>query len=440
MSTSGEYRSPLVDRYLNPEISRVWSEEMRMRLLSGLWTKNHNAYMKAAGMPGLVIEDPLTGKDTDEVGALIARAKEIELDTKHELVALLKALQETLPDIRSYMLHTGLTSSDVLDQCTLIQTIWSLAYLFDCLKETAFDIVMKARAGYYDIPLVGRTHLQPAEPTTLLHRFALFIRELVDWMYMTDGTFHRLIPYLGLMSGSVGTYGNIVTAMVALNVQPLHSEDTRPKSQTLPRYLELYTAHSLEQLAACLHKLAFDFRLEAGYGSLVEKGAETRVGSSAMPYKKNPIRAEKIDSLCRHTHHLCSNAWDNAAWQGLERTLDDSANRRMFLPEAFLTMAEAVYETKGLISDFENIQGTDPAEWYDLWSKSRGKSWVEARMSAGKDTDNAPPFLDNLAYSIDQDKRLMNYYVTMKWPGGDLQYLDLTSPLGLLNEFRWDSP
>lgn len=438
MSTHG-YSSPLAERYLNREMSYAWSEEMRMRLLSALWVRNHNNYMMRAGMPGLTKDDPCISLGSEGIAALIERAKEIERETKHELVAILNALQEAMPENRSYMLHTGLTSSDVLDQCTLMQTIWSTAYLFDKLKAAAWDMVMKGRAGTYNVFLIGRTHLQPAEPTTLLHRLTLFTREIVDWLFMADAAFHRLIPYLGLMSGPVGTYGNITAAWQGLGLSTGPDiDDLRAKSQTLPRYLETITAGTLDLLAASLHKLAFDFRLEAGYGTITETAASSRVGSSAMPYKKNPIRAEKINSLCRHVHHLCGNAWDNAAWQGLERTLDDSANRRMWIPEAFLTMAEVVFETMGLLADLENSEEMDPEQWYDIWSQSRTKSWTEAQKAAGKNNPDLPSFINSLDISIQHDKQLMDAYVTMKWPGGDLQYFDLSSPMGLLKDFRWD--
>lgn len=438
MSTHG-YSSPLTERYLDREMSYVWSEEMRMRLLSALWVRNHNKYMVNTGMPGLIIDDPCMRLGSEGIAALIDRAKEIEKETKHELVALLNALQETMPDTHSYMLHTGLTSSDVLDQCTLMQTLWSTAYLFDKLKAAAWDMVMKGRAGTYDIFLIGRTHLQPAEPTTLLHRLTLFTREIVDWLFMADAMFHRLIPYLGLMSGPVGTYGNITAAWQGLGISTGQEiENLRAKSQTLPRYLETMVAGVLDMLSASLHKLAFDFRLEAGFGTITETAASSRVGSSSMPYKKNPIKAEKINSLCRHAHHLCGNAWDNAAWQGLERTLDDSANRRMFLPEVFMTLTEAVKETIGLLIDLENSKETDPEKWYDIWSQSRAKSWTEAQKAAIENSPDMPNFMNSLDISINHDKKLMDAYVTMKWPGGDLQYLDLSSPMGLLKKFRWD--
>jgi adenylosuccinate lyase len=420
-------------------MSEAWSDEMKLRLLSAIWTKNHNQYAKAAGMAGLVINDPLAGMEEAYVAATMNRAKEIEKTTGHDLVAMLAAIKELLPEDGHYLLHTGLTSSDVLDQTTLLQTIWSTAYLVNELKAKVFELVMAAKAGRYDVLIMGRTHLQPAEPTTLLHRITLFSREIVDWMYMAETMFHRLIPYMGLMSGSVGTYANIVYTMQGLDVERFDIFDLRAKTQTLPRYLELFVAGTIDLLAAALHKVAFDFRLEASYGNITEADAEKRVGSSAMPYKKNPIRAEKINSLCRHAHHLVGNAWDNAAWQGLDRTLDDSANRRMWIPEAFLTMAEAVWETGLLIDDLSRIKETDPMSWQEVWTKSRLKSWTEARQAVNLPTDFPPPFeTDRLERSIQHDKLLMDAYVNLKWPCGSLQYLCLTSPFTLLNEFRWD--
>ncbi len=224
--------------------------------------------------------------------------------------------------------------------------------------------------------LMGRTHLQPAEPTTLLHRFLLYIQDLTNWLDQASKTIKELSRYRGLLSGSVGNYLNELTALNAFaKVPPFVISDRRLKSQTLPRYLDLQVANLLDQLAAIIHKAAFDYRLESGFGNTYESEAENRIGSSAMPYKRNPINAEALNSLCRHVHHLCGNAWDNAAWQGLDRTLDDSANRRAWLPEAFIATSEILEKAKTLFHDYEMIGGTDPSDWDKLWIQAREKAF-----------------------------------------------------------------
>lgn len=407
------YNSPLNSRYYDEQMNIAWSTSSHYRTIVRIWMNNHNKFMEMNGMPGLKIESPLDSLNNEEMDELVAKVAAREKETGHELVALLQVVQELMEGENNrlynahHLLHTGLTSSDVQDQSVLLKTIWSLTRIMKRVRDIVRYLSRRADAGNLDVYLVGRTHLQPAEPTTLLHRLTILAQELMDWLASADLTLMQLLSYTGLLSGSVGTYENTKAAMIGLGFdRELVPNDERAKSQTLPRSLDLAVAQALDRLASILHKQAFDYRLESGFGQVYDRAAKDRVGSSAMPYKKNPIRAEKINSLTRHIHSLCATAWDNASWQGLERTLDDSANRRMWLPESFLTMAHVVTQFDSLLVDYIRIEETDPESWRSVWEQSRVQSAKEAtaygtKHQAGFDFDG------DLKISIEQDKRIM---------------------------------
>lgn len=372
------YNSPFSYRYGTKTMREAWSQVQRYRLLSGIWTKHQNRLAELGSIPLAKFPDPAKSKSDEQVEELILKAREAEKEVGHEIVAYLSVYSKHAPVGVPIMAHAGLTSSDVDDQAVLTQILFSLCYLYYEVRSLILNQLGATRfKGSERKWLMGRTHLQPAEPTTLLHRFLLYIQDLTNWLNQADLIIKELSKYRGLMSGSVGNYLNEIVAVKAFANSPsiFPIKDKRAKSQTLPRYLELQVANLLDQLAAILHKAAFDYRLESGFGNTYEGEAENRIGSSAMPYKRNPINAESINSLCRHVHHLCNNAWDNMAWQGLERTLDDSANRRAWLPEAFIAMSEILERAKILFKDYEMIESIDPYDWNKLWIQAREKAF-----------------------------------------------------------------
>lgn len=366
------YSSPFSDRYGTEAMQGAWSRAERLRLMFGIWTIHHNEMAEVGSLPLAKITDPTTTMDEEQIEGLVREVDELEKEVGHDIVAALRVFSRYAPPGVPVLAHVGLTSSDVLDQAVLAQTMFSIYQIYCTVRTLTRGVLAKAPVGDSKVWLVGRTHLQPAEPTTLLHRLLLYVQDLSNWLHQTEKLITELDHYRGLMSGSVGNYRNETFAIAGFEKpRRFIHQDTRLKSQTLPRFLDLQVASQLDQLAAILHKIAFDYRLESGFGNTYEKAAESRVGSSAMPYKRNPINAECIDSLCRHIHHLCGNAWDNAAWQGLDRTLDDSANRRAWLPEAFIATSETVKRAFILFDDYLTIENTEPREWDHLWLQAR---------------------------------------------------------------------
>lgn len=408
------YSSPFSDRYGTGTMREAWSRQQRVALLFSLWTNHHNQMAEDGGIPLAKIVDPIIYLTEEKLDALIGEIDELEKEVGHDIVANLRVFANHVPEGTSVLAHAGLTSSDILDQAVLAQTLFSLFKVYQSVRELTADLCALEHRGEDKKWLVGRTHLQPAEPTTLLHRFLLYIQDLLTWVHQAEKAITELDRYRGLMSGSVGNYRNEVFAMTGFEgrPKPIH-RDKRLKSQTLPRYLDLMVASLLDQLAAILHKAAFDYRLESGFGNTYEGASTRRVGSSAMPYKKNPINAECINSLARHIHHLCGNAWDNAAWQGLDRTLDDSANRRAWLPEAFIATSEIVQRSFILFRDYTNIESTNPEEWEHLWEQSRETAFNVVNRAAvqyGQEEDN--PFFDGVdeRYADVMDEQLLNRF------------------------------
>lgn len=369
------YSSPFSDRYGTETMRGAWSRAERLRVMSAIWTRHHNKLADLGNLPLAKTADPYTKLTDEEMEKIVAQVDAMEKITGHDVVAMLKVYEDHLPIGISSMAHAGLTSSDVLDQAILMQTLFSFYDTWRGVRGLVSKLCLAKNADTKW--LMGRTHLQPAEPTTLQHRFLLYAQDLAAWLDQGEIVIEELDRYRGVMSGSVGNYANEVYALGAFTHHPFPGDkDRRAKSQTLPRSLDLWVAQSLTGLAAILHKMSFDYRLESGFGNVYDKAAGDRIGSSAMPYKRNPITAEAIDSLARHIRYLCSNSWDNTAWQGLDRTLDDSANRRAWLPEAFLATSEIVRRTNMLLNDYTQIDEVSPGMWNDLWQQARDKAFA----------------------------------------------------------------
>ncbi|NLF02937.1 MAG: adenylosuccinate lyase, partial [Anaerolineales bacterium] len=206
---------------------------------------------------------------------------------------------------------------------------------------------------------MGYTHLQPAEPTTVGYRLAGYGQDLLDDWHALRRVRERLLAK-GI-KGAVGTSASYAQLLEPTGVTPAQLEawvmaelglDAFPvATQVYPRRQDWQVLTALAGLALSVYRLAFDLRLlqSPPFGELSEPFGARQVGSSAMPFKRNPINAENIDSLARYVATLPRVAWDNAAHNLLERTLDDSGNRRTILPEAFLASDELVRRTHRVV-------------------------------------------------------------------------------------------
>jgi adenylosuccinate lyase len=340
------YLSPLTWRYGSEAMRRVWSERHKRLLLRRFWVALATAEHEA----GLVTAEQLADLIAHQQDINLERAAQIEAEIRHDLMAEIRVYAEQCP-VGGGVIHLGATSTDVLDNVEALRLREALdlllAKLAELLRVTADQV-----ERYAGLTCLAFTHLQPAEPTTVGYRLAQYGYDLlVDWQELQR--VRKGVRGKGLR-GAVGTsasYSQLVQdsgwtpARLEQRVLALLELDAHPAgTQVYPRKQDWLVLNALAGQAQSVYRLAFDLRLLQAptIGEWSEPFGAKQVGSSAMPFKRNPIDAESLDSLARQLAALPRVAWDNAAHSLLERTLDDSANRRMLLPEAFLLADELV--------------------------------------------------------------------------------------------------
>lgn len=274
------------------------------------------------------------------------RSQEIEKQIQHDLMAELKVFAEQCPEAGG-ILHLGATSMDIKDNALVLQQKGALNLLTEKIKQLLITLAGIIEDGA-ELPLIAFTHLQPAEPSTLGYRLAQPAQDLLIY-YQLLIQFNDDIMGKGF-TGAVGSSASFATLLGEENLLAFQEKMSERSglnffdvvSQTYPRTQDYRLLSILAGLGAVLYKFAFDLRIlqSPGFGELAEPFGGEQIGSSAMPFKQNPIKAEKINSLGRYLAQLPRIAWDNAAHSLLERTLDDSANRRIIIPEAFLCADE----------------------------------------------------------------------------------------------------
>ena len=342
MSRWENYQSPYSWRYASPAMRHIWSEQHKRELWRKIWLTLAEVQQSF----GLVSADQVNDLRAHAGEINIPRALEIESEIHHDLMAELKTFAEQSP-IGGGILHLGATSMDIEDNADVLRLSASLDLILAQLDELLLAFAQRIEETA-EVPALAYTHLQPAEPTTLGYRLASYAQDLLadraDLLRVRAGLRGKGFK------GAVGTAA-AYTDLIGLD----HLDDFENQlsqrldlpfypvaTQTYPRKQDYRVISALAGLGATLHKFAFDLRLlqSPPIGELAEPFGRRQVGSSAMPFKRNPINAEKIDSLSRALAQMPRLAWDNAAHSLLERTLDDSANRRTLLPEAFLISDE----------------------------------------------------------------------------------------------------
>ena len=339
------YASPFSWRYGRAELRSLFSEETRRRLWRAVWV----ALAEAQAKQGLVSEAELADLRAHAGHVDVEAALEIEREISHDLMAEIRvfASQATLGGGK---LHLGATSMDIEDTVETYRLRLALSRIGENLHALLAAFGEKIRV-YADVVCMAFTHLQPAEPTTLGYRLASYAQDL-----LVDDDALRFV-FAGLttkgMRGAVGT----AASYEMLSDQPGRSAELEAhvlgrfglqareiSTQTYPRKLDYLLLAALAGLGASLSKFAADVRILSSptFGELGEPFGRRQVGSSAMPFKRNPILCERIGSLARLLPAHADVAWQNAATNFLERTLDDSANRRTILPEALLCADEIV--------------------------------------------------------------------------------------------------
>ncbi|HLG42040.1 MAG TPA: lyase family protein, partial [Planctomycetota bacterium] len=319
----------------------IFSKERKYRLWRDLWI----SLAKAEKKLGLKISDEQIREMESARDKLdFAKVAEWEKRLRHEVMAHIKHFGEVAPKAAG-ILHLGATSAFVMDNTDLLQMRDGLRHVRKLLLNVIGALAKVARETR-SIPQVAYTHFQPAQITTVGKRVSLWIQDLVldhdELEHVVGG-----LRFLG-SKGAVGTQASFVDLFdgddaKAKRVDELIAKDFgfdrcyAATGQTYTRKVDARVLAALSSVAQSAHKAGTDLRLLQHLGELSEPFEEEQVGSSAMPYKRNPMRAERMCSLARFAISLLDNFAHTAANQWLERTLDDSANRRLALAEMFLT-------------------------------------------------------------------------------------------------------
>lgn len=337
-----EYRNPLISRYASKEMSAIWSEQRKFSTWRRLWV----ALAEAEAEMGL----PITEEQLNELRAHIddidfELADQYERSLRHDVMAHVHTYGDACPNAKG-IIHWGATSCYVTDNTDVILIRDSLRLVLAKLLDVMRTLAAAAKK-YQNLPCLAFTHLQPAQPTTLGKRLCLWLYDLV--MDLEDLE-HRIahLRTRGL-KGTTGTQASFyslfknddakVRKLEALVDQKIGFETSfAVTGQTYPRKLDSQVLDVLSGVAQSAHKMATDLRILAHRKECEEPFEKNQIGSSAMAYKRNPMRSERICSLSRFVMSIQSSPAMTVSTQWFERTLDDSANRRLVLPQAFLAL------------------------------------------------------------------------------------------------------
>ncbi len=335
-----KYESPLASRYASEKMLWLFSPDNRFQTWRKLWTE----LARAEHNLGL----PITQEQVDELAAHITdidydaeAAKEKEI--RHDVMAHIYAYGLVCPNAKG-IIHLGATSCYVTDNADLIIYRDALRHIIS-ETESVINNLAAFADHYKAMPTLGYTHLQPAQLVTVGKRACLWIQDLMmdlDELHDTE----RAVKFLGCR-GTTGTEASFIslfngdTAKIdQMNRMIADAFDFKDlfdvSGQTYPRKLDSRILNSLSSIAQSCYRFANDLRLLQHMRQIEEPFESEQVGSSAMPYKRNPMRSERICSLARYIMADAMNAPMTASVQWFERTLDDSANRRISIPEAFL--------------------------------------------------------------------------------------------------------
>jgi adenylosuccinate lyase len=342
MHPSERFESPLASRNASAAMQAVWSPRRKF----GTWRRLWLALAQAQRELGLSVTqqqiDELAAH-LDDIDMTAAAAHEARL--RHDVMAHVHALGDVAPTARP-IIHLGATSCYVTDNTELLQMREALGLVAGKLA-TAIDLLARFAVQHRDLATLGFTHFQPAQPVTVGKRATLWAYDLALALEEVE---HRLatLRFRGV-KGTTGTQASFlelfagnhdkVDELERLVARKMGFEQTYAVTgQTYSRLVDAQVVGSLAVVATAVSKMCNDIRLLANRKEVEEPFEAQQIGSSAMAYKRNPMRCERATGLARFVLSVASSPLLTAATQWLERTLDDSANRRLALPEPFLAI------------------------------------------------------------------------------------------------------
>ncbi|KAG9510735.1 Adenylosuccinate lyase, partial [Fragariocoptes setiger] len=346
------YETPLNSRYASSEMDYNFSDHKKFITWRRLWLYLAEAQREL----GIEISEEQLSEMRDNVQNIdFEFVKEEEKRTRHDVMAHIHEFARRCPKAAT-IIHLGATSCYVGDNTDLI------------LTRDAFDLVIPKLVRvikrltdfalkYCDLPCLGYTHMQPAQPVTVGKRATLWIQDFL-FSFVNIDRARQDLEFRGC-KGTTGTQASFLQLFRGDETKCCRLDELVTKragfsssypvvGQTYPRIVDVQILCALAMLGDAAHKCCTDLRLLAHHMEIEEPFESTQVGSSAMPYKRNPMRCERVCSLARHLITLTMNGHQTASTQWMERTLDDSANRRITIPEAFLC-------ADGMLNTLQNI-------------------------------------------------------------------------------------
>lgn len=417
------YVSPLSWRYGSSEMKVIFSEVHKRKLLRRVWIALARAQEKA----GIVTREQVEELEAHKDDIDIEKATEIENVIHHDLMAEIKTYASQCPKAGG-VIHLGATSMDALDNADAVRFLEALE-LTEKRLDDLLDAISEKAEEYKNVPTMAFTHIQPAEITTIGYRLSQTIQDLLDDREQLVFV-KKSIRGKG-MKGAVGTAASYKELLSDSGISSIEMENMvmdelgikayDAATQIYSRKQDLRIIEALSSIACTLHKFSLDFRIlqSPPIGEFSEPFGKMQVGSSAMPFKRNPINSEKIDSLSRIVENAYQSAWNNAATTVLERSLDDSANRRIFIPESFIALDEIlITETKvvrgmsihstatsrlissyGVFASTERVlmelgkKGADRQKMHEVIREESLKAWVS--VQEGKENPLKKALMEN---------------------------------------------
>ncbi|ORX37734.1 adenylosuccinate lyase [Kockovaella imperatae] len=350
------YQTPLSSRYASKEMSKLFSNATRFGTWRQLWLSLAIAEKELGlAISDKAIEQMRANLELDE--AQMKVAAEEEKKRRHDVMAHVHTFGTVAPEAAG-IIHLGATSCYVTDNADLIFLRQGLSLLLPKLAIVISRLTTFAER-YRDLPTLGFTHFQPAQLTTVGKRATLWIQELLWDLRNLErakndlgfrgvkGTTGTQASFLALFEGDHDKVEQLDERVTELSGFPYAYPVT---GQTYSRKIDADVLGPLSSFGATVHKICTDIRLLANLKEIEEPFEKDQIGSSAMAYKRNPMRCERACSLARHLMSIYQNTVMTSSVQWLERTLDDSANRRVTIPEAFLT-ADILLSTLQNISE-----------------------------------------------------------------------------------------
>lgn len=366
------YESPFSTRYGSEKMREIFSPKMRHIIWRRLWI----ALAKGEQFLGLDISEEQIREMSFHMHTIpYDKIEEIENEVQHDVMAHLKVYASQCPKA-SPIIHLGATSAYIVDNAEVIIMKRAIRHIRDRLNDLIGVMEMNAREHAFT-PTLAYTHLQPAQPTTFGKRMCtwiqdlrcdksrLFTEELVSLKMLgckgATGTCASFMELFDRDYSKVKELDTFISQYFNINV-------VKVSGQTYSRKQDYYVFSILSGIAQTLSKIANDLRLMSSKGEFYEPFGDKQVGSSAMPYKQNPIKCEKVVSLARLVINNTTTIADTTANQWLERSLDDSAVKRVLVPETFLALDEMINvmidvilnSTVNVIAMADNMQAEIP--------------------------------------------------------------------------------